>query len=769
VGGGLIEQLQAQLAQVESERPKRVQRRERAAAACRTLAWELPDNAPRFVERVAEARSRLLASREAAGELERRKDELKQQKRQKEDQFATECREITAMERQRSNIPAYMLEVRARMAESLGVAADELPFAGELLQVKKDAAAWQGAIERVLHGLALSLVVDDRYYAAVAGYLNETNTGTRLVYLRTLAHNEPRRQPSPGSLIRKLDIAPGQHADWLRAELGARFDYECAESLAAFRNAPRALTREGQVKHNSVRHEKDDRQRVDDRARWVLGFDNKEKLALYKERAADLAAELTRIGARLEELDGEDDRQRKQLLECQTLANLTWEEIDVAALLGQIQSFQESITRETQARPELAQLDRDIQAQSRVLDGAIGDHNEAELRRRNAAEAQGKHRRALAGLAEERLSITLTSTQLSGLDERFARSARALSLESLDALTTEVVRGLGAEIAALELEMAELRTRIERWFAEFNRHWPAESGGLDPVLASAPDYFGKLARLETDGLPRHEERFMQLLREQSDQNLTLLSSRLDQERGAIKSRLELVNESLLTAPFNPGTHLVIDPLDKAIDEVRRFKQSLREALSHSFGVPDAELAERRFLVLSELVRRLSSQENADKSWKQLVLDVRQHVEFVARELDEEDREVEVYRSGAGKSGGQRQKLAATCLAAALRYQLGGQDRALPGFATVVLDEAFDQADAEFTTMAMNIFETFGFQMIVATPLKSVMTLEPFIGGACFVHIRDRKYSSMLSIEYDEAARRLVLPDGVERGSQAAVA
>jgi uncharacterized protein YPO0396 len=141
----------------------------------------------------------------------------------------------------------------------------------------------------------------------------------------------------------------------------------------------------------------------------------------------------------------------------------------------------------------------------------------------------------------------------------------------------------------------------------------------------------------------------------------------------------------------------------------------------------------------------------------LVLDVRQHVEFVARELDSCDIEVEIYRSGAGKSGGQRQKLAATCLAAALRYQLGGQDRALPSFSTVVLDEAFDKADAEFTTMAMNIFKTFGFQMIVATPLKSVMTLERFIGGACFVHIRDRKHSVSMMIEYDTEQQRLKLP------------
>ena len=152
-----------------------------------------------------------------------------------------------------------------------------------------------------------------------------------------------------------------------------------------------------------------------------------------------------------------------------------------------------------------------------------------------------------------------------------------------------------------------------------------------------------------------------------------------------------------------------------------------------------------------------------------LLDVRQHVEFVARELDGSGLEIEVYRSGAGKSGGQRQKLAATCLAAALRYQLGSHGRELPTFSTVVLDEAFDKADAEFTAMAMNIFKTFGFQMIVATPLKSVMTLEPFIGGACFIHIKDRKYSAAIQIEYDEESQRLKLKPEDGNGQEAAAA
>ena len=42
------------------------------------------------------------------------------------------------------------------------------------------------------------------------------------------------------------------------------------------------------------------------------------------------------------------------------------------------------------------------------------------------------------------------------------------------------------------------------------------------------------------------------------------------------------------------------------------------------------------------------------------------------------------------------------------------------------------------------------------PMKSVMTLEPFIGGACYVHIKDRKTSHIVPIDYDETSGRLKL-------------
>jgi uncharacterized protein YPO0396 len=150
-------------------------------------------------------------------------------------------------------------------------------------------------------------------------------------------------------------------------------------------------------------------------------------------------------------------------------------------------------------------------------------------------------------------------------------------------------------------------------------------------------------------------------------------------------------------------------------------------------------------------------------------DVRLHVEFVARELEVgTDREIEVYRSGGGKSGGQRQKLTATCLAAALRYQLGGPERIRSSFATVILDEAFDKADADFTEAAIRVFKMFGFQLIIATPVKSVMTIEPFVGGAVYIHIQGGRKSNLMQLPYDEVAQRIDLDAaGVETSSDGA--
>ena len=74
----------------------------------------------------------------------------------------------------------------------------------------------------------------------------------------------------------------------------------------------------------------------------------------------------------------------------------------------------------------------------------------------------------------------------------------------------------------------------------------------------------------------------------------------------------------------------------------------------------------------------------------------------------------------------------------------------PKFSTIVLDEAFDRADSEFTRAAMDAFRQFGFHMILATPEKLLQTVQDYIGGLVMVDSPDRRHSVTSQLTIEEA-------------------
>ena len=761
VGGDQVETWEAEKSSLELQREQCLRKQGQAKGACRQLDWIFPDSPHRFAELVGEARQELERWESGSSEIREKRDLLVIQKKETETAFTQTAGEVKALERQLSNIPALMLNLRHEIATSIGVSESALPFIGELIEVKTDEAEWQGAIERVLHGFALSLLVDERHYSALSNYINNRHLGQRLVYYRTGQLDRQQAKPvGTDSLVLKLNIKECNQSEWLSTELRRRFDYACVESIQSFRRAGRALTREGQVKHSKTRHEKDDRRDVGDRRFWVLGFDNREKLALYRQQAQELAEKISGLDGRIKALTDQEGARAKRAIHCQTLVNLQWQEVDVVPLLTGIDKLEHRIREVLEGNKALKNVADQIEQQKKAVEQADEALRDTRIKYQNVVGQADDYKEKLDALRDDPSLIPLTPLQQQGLDQRFNMLAEPVLLDNLDKLIRSVERVIRDEMDALTKEMVKCERFIEKQFDEFIFEWPAEAEGLDATLAAASDFFAKLTRLETDGLPAHEQRFFELLESQSHQNLAALSTYLSDARKEILERMDLVNDSLAQVPFNQSTnqttYLQIDPSDRQLPDVREFKQEIQQALSHAWS-EDRDLVESRFLTLRHLVERLSSQEPENKRWRQAVLDVRQHMEFIGRETDESGVEVEIYRSGSGKSGGQRQKLATTCLAAALRYQLGGNEHGVPMYAPVVLDEAFDKADNEFTALAMNIFKNFGFQMIVATPLKSVMTLEPFIGGACFIDISDRRVSGVLLIEYDSEQQRLKLP------------
>lgn len=757
-GGDLIDQLEREHEQVSRERDERMKRRDKAEKACVELKWSMPSTAQGFAEIVGRSRELLDGARDRAAMLEEQMDVLKRERDQSSQRFAAVRAEIEALKRNPSNIPAPIQAMRARLSSELGWSENSLPFVGELLQVKSEHTAWRGAIERVLHGFALSLLVDERQYAEVSAWVNKTHLGGKLVYYRVgRADAFGNRMLESRSLVHRLDIRDHAHREWLSNELARRFDYACVDSAAALRHAERAITREGQVKHPGDRYEKDDRRAVDDRRNWVLGFDNRDKLGLFEREGQELAQAIAQSAAALDKLKAERDADGDRRLAASSLVNLEWEEIDVAPKLRRLGDIEDQLKQlragDATLQQIMQQLDNERIARARAakpLEDAIAERLSLGRDRNDA----NKKRESCWQLAN---AMSLSPAQAEALAARVPDHA-PLTLDNLDRQINQVKDGLNDALAEYATRDNMLVQTVEECFRSFCRKWPQDSADFTPNMDSVEGFLSRLRRLELDGLPKHEARFFELLQSQSKQNLLVLQKHMTEARKSIGQRMDEVNESLERVPFNRGSILQIELTDRGLPEVKEFQLQLRDVLSHH-QTEDRERAEAQFAVLRQLVAKLAADDPEHKRWREHVLDVRQHVEFVGVEKDANTLEtVEVYRSGAGKSGGQRQKLATTCLAAALRYQLGGDDGHLPRYAPVVLDEAFDKADNEFTALAMNIFENFGFQMVVATPLKSVMTLEPFIGGACFVDITGRHDSGVLLIEYDNDNKRLALPE-----------
>ena len=732
-GGDRVEYLKEEGVRAEVLVSERSGRLEHMRPALAVLGLDPPETLAEYESVMGEAAAR---SRAAVEERERLQsvqvERTIEQQRIKEREAAVRL-ELASLQSQRSNLDPVSLGIRQRIAEGVGLPVGSLPFAGELLQVQAEFAAWQGAIERLLHGFAQSILVPEDSYATVAAWVDANDLRGRLVYYRIPSTGDSnRRSAHPDSVSARLDVANGPFRQWLAGELARRFDHVCVDDVRRFTEHERALTISGQVKHSKSRHEKDDRSKVDDRRHWLLGFDNDAKQELVLLEAKEVQEEGNRIRVSLEEIAACGKREQARADAFGPIAQIPWRDIDVAGAAAELGAARQLLADLEAADTELADLRTRA---DRARDSAD-----------EAGQQVGRSKQLLEETAAEQRSI---DTRLSGLVEPVlppetlaaleTRSGSAVDLGEVTSRVQALKQEIAKEQSDANRERAAAHAQMEKAFAVFNKGWEVAAADVAPVIESTGEYLRILDELEADRLPEFEGRFMDLLQQQSTQGFVNLRKQLEAERQDIGERIDPINDTLRQVPFYPGTHLQLRTSRIHTQEVTQFNRELTEVISNS-AVLDREASFAKFDALERLVARLRASTSADRAWRDLVLDVRRHVEFRAIEQDRDGQEVAVHNSGRGQSGGQRQKLVTFCLAAALRYQLGGRDAELPRYATVVLDEAFDKADSKFTRVAMQVFQEFGFQMVIATPLKLIEVLDEFVGGTALVQIANRKHS-----------------------------
>jgi len=673
--------------------------------------------------------------------------------------------EIKGLKARRSNIDEKQIGIRRALCDGLELAEKEMPFAGELLRVGRDQRDWEGAVERLLRGFGLSLLVPEQHYSRVAQWVDSNNLKGRLVYYRVRAarKTEP-AELHPDSLVHKIDVKPDSpFFDWLEAEVYRRFDVACCTTQDMFRRERRAITMTGQIKARGERHEKDDRHRLQDRSRFVLGWSNEAKIAALEDKARLLEAALARTGGIISTLQ---ERQKAAKSRVETLSKLDeyrdFAELDWQPLAVKIGRLNDERERLETASDILATLTEQLQD----VEGRLaGVEEQLERYRENRARTAQKISDAEHVHHQTSELIDTASTELAAyfpkLEElrKEALGDQKLSVESCDNREREMRDWLQARIDGEDKKMARLRDRIIDAMRSYSSTYTLETREVDVSLEAADEYRGMLEQLRADDLPRFEERFKELLNENTIREVANFQSQLAREQATIKERIDRINESLTQIDYNPARYIVLEASPVVDGDIRDFREELRACTEGSLtGSDDVQYSEAKFLQVRRIIERFRGREGRsemDRRWTAKVTDVRNWFSFAASERwREDDSEFEHYADSGGKSGGQKEKLAYTVLAASLAYQFGLEWGAVKSrsFRFVVIDEAFGRGSDESAQYGLRLFSQLNLQLLIVTPLQKIHIIEPFVSGVGFVYTTDGQVSSLRNLTIEEYRR-----------------
>ena len=759
-GGDRVGRLKSDIATRDQEAKDRKRRSEQYDLSAAVASMQPPMDAVEFA-------TNQLAIAASLPDLEAKLGRLRDEELQSTSPFAelrrrhdALSREIASLRHRPSNIPAQQVALRTRLCAELDIDETDLPFAGELIRVRDDERDWEGAIERELHGLGVSLLVPDEHYGPVSQWVNQTHLGQRLVYLRP---SRVGRVPpaAPNSLYRKLTLKlDSPFAEWLEFQIIDRHNLVCCESLEQFRREKSALTRAGQLKKGGVQHIKDDRYAVADRTRYVLGWSSKEKVEALLTEQRGVEVEIQTLGAEIAGLREQQAVMRNRLDALKALEafrefnDIDWQasERERARLTAELAEIEATSDLLKTLRQQLQKLEAKLTTadeRAKKLGAEVARFDERRKGLSKQAEASNAIVAATSAETRARFPRLEELRQETGIPP-------SLSVETCDAAEQAYRHWLQAQVDSEESRITRARERILKMMAAYCNAYPAETREVGSSVNAAGEYRRMLETIRTDDLPRFEAKFKELLNENTIREVVNFQSQLNREQHDIRERIGVINRSLREIEFNPSSYIELDPAKAEDAEVRSFVQDLRACTEGTLvGADDEAYSEAKFLQVKRIIERFRGREGSaeiDRAWTRKVTDVRNWFSFSATERWVEDNsEHEHYTGSGGKSGGQKEKLAYTVLAASLAYQFGlewGETRSR-SFRFVVIDEAFGRGSDESATYALELFKKLNLQLLVVTPLQKIHVIEPYVWNVGFVHNMDGERSKLRNLSIEE--------------------
>ncbi|MGX1793206.1 ATP-binding protein [Microbacterium sp. NPDC055312] len=631
-------------------------------------------------------------------------------------------------DRLRGSIPSALDRARVLLAEAAGLDVDDLPFVGELIEVRTEFEPWREAFNLALGGFATTILLDDAHIDRFRAAIDEVRLPIRLRYEGVQTGLASADLADTRTLPGRLDHRPTPFTGWLQQRLDERFGFVCVDSSAQLGAHAMALTIAGQMSQGSRgAHGGHGRENV-------LGFSNERRLRALDEQAAALEAEVGAATAAVTDAEAAMDAIEQRSTAFAMIHDLTWEQIDVASLVAEVERWQAVEAEVTTASPEIADLREraeSLKVRAAVLRdeiGALGAQCADAQERWGAVTDDVDECQRVVDDASE---MSVDDAQAAFLDERFMLAASGDGegasasdrLARLDlALTSAAARLASDRRAAVEAH-DEQRERMRQLMSSFLERWPNLNLLPDPD-ASVPEFLGILEALRTNGLHELESEWRDSLLGLSGNDLTSLDSTLSRSVREIRERIEPINSIMRELPFYDDRHrLQISPRENQSEARKRFRRELREVRGLIEAASTDDEREHAYKRMSRLIGRMR---RTAPDFAELI-DVRNHVRVSAeRVLAETGEHVALYDHIGEKSGGESQELVAFIVGAALRYQLGDAGASRPRYAPVFMDEALIKADAHFTKRAIGAWRGLGFQLVIGAPNDKYSAIEPHV-------------------------------------------
>ena len=673
--------------------------------------------------------------------------------------------ELNMLLQSKSNIPAHLVQVRRELCNALKIDVAELPFAGELVQVKAEELHWQPALEKLLHGFSLRLLVPDKHYKKVTRYINQTNLRARLAYyhvkdtIPTLAEDQ--------TAYYKLDFHPDHKlSDWVQQQIVQQFSYVCLEDEKTIERYDKAITINGLVK-NRDRHEKDDRPNVNDAGRYVMGWNNERKKEALIIRRNKLTDDLANAAEIIERCRNRAARLQKQFY---ALSRLQEHEgftaLDIAGLQRIIHKTEEQIK-------ELSKSNNQLKALTSQLEQILAQRTTAERKWETATGEKTTLQNRVNAMQQQKGSLqpllqhitAENKDELLQFQQQHAVALGAVSLDTIDETYRVFKDKLDAEAQQVRQQLYKEETHLNRSISQIKNpspailqrfpDWYSDVQFLPDEAAYAEEFKEWLDKLTTENLPKYRRDFENFINDTITYKIGGLNEEMEKWEREINNSVNKLNYSLSAINFNrlPDTYIQLGKRSVPDATIKAFRNALLDALPQAANWQQSKFEEKA-LHFRQKVQPLIDSLDESETYRARVMDVRNWFEFWADEKYRNTDELKkTYRQMGQLSGGEKAQLTYTILCSAIAYQFGitREGKNSRSLRFIAVDESFSNQDEDKATYLMELCKQLHLQLLVVTPSDKIQIVQDYIA---YVHLVQR-VNNRNSVMYNMTIKELL--------------